>query len=48
MGFFAQASRFSAALEQGTVLAPAKNLAQMSHRGDNSWWTGCSPVLFAH
>jgi carbon starvation protein len=47
LGFFAQASKFSAALEQGTVLAPAKNLAQMSTVVTNSLVDGVLSVLFA-
>jgi len=47
LGFFAQASKFSAALEQGTVLAPAKNLAQMNTVVTNSLVDGVLSVLFA-
>jgi carbon starvation protein len=47
LGFFAQAERFSAALEQGLVLAPAKNLDEMAAVVTNSTVDGVLSVLFA-
>ncbi|MFF5234592.1 carbon starvation CstA family protein [Dactylosporangium sp. NPDC000521] len=47
MGFFAQRQRFADALEQGKVLAPAKNLDQMQQVVTNSTVQLVLSVLFA-
>ncbi|GAA2575576.1 carbon starvation CstA family protein [Dactylosporangium fulvum] len=47
MGFFAQRQRFADALEQGKVLAPAKNLDQMQEVVTNSTVQGVLSVFFA-
>ncbi|GAA2359444.1 carbon starvation CstA family protein [Dactylosporangium salmoneum] len=47
MGFFAQRQRFADALEQGKVLAPAKNLDQMHQVVTNSTVDGVLAVLLA-
>jgi carbon starvation protein len=47
MGFFAQRERFADALDQGQVLAPARNLAQMREVVTNSTVDGVLSVLYA-
>jgi carbon starvation protein len=47
MGFFAQREKFAAALEQGQVLAPAKNLGEMQAVVTNSTVDGVLAALFA-
>ncbi len=47
LGFFAQAERFSTALEQGRVLAPAKDLDDMAAVVTNSTVDGVLSILFA-
>jgi carbon starvation protein len=47
MGFFAQRERFAAALEQGQVLAPAKNLDEMAAVVTNSTVDGVLAAFFA-
>jgi carbon starvation protein len=47
LGFFAQASQFSAALANGEVVGPAKNLEQMRAVVTNSIVDGVLTILFA-
>jgi carbon starvation protein len=47
LGFFAQRDRFQAALDQGEVLAPAKNLDQMQQVVTNSVIDGVLAAVFA-
>jgi carbon starvation protein len=47
LGFFAQRTRYAAALEQGQVLAPAKNLGEMGTVVVNSTVDGVLSALFA-
>jgi carbon starvation protein len=47
LGFFAQRDRFQAALDQGQVLAPAKNLDQMQQVVTNSVVDGVLAAVFA-
>jgi len=47
LGFFAQRDRFQAALDQGQVLAPAKNLDQMQQVVTNSVIDGVLAAVFA-
>jgi carbon starvation protein len=47
LGFFAQRDRYAAALEQGQVLAPAKDIGQMHTVVLNSTVDGVLSVLFA-
>ena len=47
LGFFAQRERFADALDQGTILAPAKNLNQMQEVVTNSTVDGILAALFA-
>jgi carbon starvation protein len=47
LGFFAQRDRFQAALDQGRVLAPAKNLDQMQQVVTNSVIDGVLAAVFA-
>jgi carbon starvation protein len=47
LGFFAQTDQFSAALDAGKVLAPAKNLDQMGAVVTNSIVDGVLSILFA-
>ena len=47
LGFFAQGARFSAALDQGKVLAPAKSLDDMHAVVTNSTVDGVLSILFA-
>ncbi len=47
LGFFAQRDRYAAALEQGQVLAPAKDLDDMQTVVVNSTVDGVLSVLFA-
>jgi carbon starvation protein len=47
LGFFAQRDRYAAALEQGQVLAPAKDIGQMNTVVLNSTVDGVLSVLFA-
>ena len=47
LGFFAQRARFAAALENGRVLAPAKNLDDMQRVVTNSTVDGILAALFA-
>ena len=47
LGFFAQAHKFSSALGSGSVLAPAKNLADMRAIVTNSLVDGVLSILFA-
>ncbi|GAA1314679.1 carbon starvation protein A [Pseudonocardia xinjiangensis] len=47
LGFFAQRDKYAAALEQGQVLAPAKNLGEMQTVVTNSTVDGVLAALFA-
>jgi carbon starvation protein len=47
LGFFAQRTRYAAAVEQGQVLAPAKNLGEMGTVVVNSTVDGVLSALFA-
>jgi carbon starvation protein len=47
LGFFAQRDRYAAALEQGQVLAPAKDIGQMHTVVLNSTVDGVLSILFA-
>jgi carbon starvation protein len=47
LGFFAQRDKYAAALEQGQVLAPAKDIGQMNTVVLNSTVDGVLSVLFA-
>jgi carbon starvation protein len=47
LGFFAQRDKYAAALEQGQVLAPAKNIAEMQTVVTNSTVDGILSALFA-
>jgi carbon starvation protein len=47
LGFFAQRDKYAAALEQGQVLAPAKNIGEMQTVVTNSTVDGVLAALFA-
>jgi len=47
LGFFAQRDKYAAALEQGQVLAPAKNIGEMQTVVTNSTVDGILSALFA-
>jgi carbon starvation protein len=47
LGFFAQREKYAAALDQGKVLAPAKNIADMQAVVTNSTVDGVLSALFA-
>lgn len=47
LGFFAQRDRFATAIDEGKVLAPAKNMDQMNQVVTNSTVQGTLSVIFA-